>query len=123
MKLSTINHSDLNATHQENILSLLSHRLEVARAHHNPTLVAALENEYEQLKVIAQPVTVSSRLQQLWMSFAETLNYWGKVHIEQTVDADGKPSWYAYNPQKGQIITTRSETEMHRWIKANYWGR
>lgn len=123
MKLSTVNHNDLSATHQENILALLSHRLEVAKARRNSTLVAALENEYEQLTAIAQPVSVSSWLQQLWMSFAETLSDWGKVHIEQTVDANGRPSWYAYNPQKGQAITTRSGAEMHQWIKTNYWGR
>ncbi|MEO1446646.1 MAG: hypothetical protein AAFV46_10485, partial [Cyanobacteria bacterium J06635_11] len=92
-------------------------------AHHNPLLVAALECEYAQLTSTAEPVTLGDRLQQLWLSFSGTLSNWTKVHIEQTVDAKGKPCWYAYNPQAGQAIFTESESEMRQWINTGYWGR
>ncbi|MEO0885429.1 MAG: hypothetical protein AAFY54_05785 [Cyanobacteria bacterium J06648_10] len=123
MTFSTANQSDLNSVHQANLLSQLSRRLEVARAHHNPLLVAALECEYAQLTSTAEPVTLGDRLQQLWLSFSGTLSDWTKVHIEQTVDAKGKPCWYAYNPQAGQAIFTESESEMRQWINTGYWGR
>jgi len=97
--------------------------LEVARAHQNQSLIVALESEYAQLTAPAQPIAMRNRLQQLWMSFAETLSEWNKVHIERTVDAKGKPSWYAYNPQAGQTIFTESESEMRQWITKSYWGR
>ncbi|MGB3293135.1 MAG: hypothetical protein WBB01_09120 [Phormidesmis sp.] len=115
--------TDLNSTHQTNLLTLLTRRLEVAKAHHNQQLVAALEREYAQLTERHDPRIAGSWLQRLWLSFAETLSDWTRVHIEQTVDAEGKPSWYAYNPQAGQAISTHSKAEMQQWIKTTYWDR
>jgi hypothetical protein len=104
-------------------LTLLTRRLEVAQASQNQQLVAALEREYEQLTTVTQPSSVGHWLEALWMNFAETLSEWTKVHIEHTVDTQGRHSWYAYNPQAGQILQTNSEDEMRRWIKQTYWGR
>lgn len=127
MTFSAVHPAHLNSTHKANLLTLLTRRLEIAKAHHDQPLVAALEREYEQLTALAQPSAVETRmetwLQRLWMSFAETLSDWNKVHIEQTVDANGKPSWYAYNPQAGQSIVTESEADMHRWMMQSYWGK
>ena len=123
MTFSTAHPAHLNSTHKANLLSLLTRRLEIAKARQDQPLVAALEREYEQLTALAQPTSMGTRLAQLWMSFAETLSDWNKVHIEQMVDANGKPGWYAYNPQAGQSIFTESEAEMHRWITQSYWGR
>ncbi|KPQ35383.1 MAG: hypothetical protein HLUCCA11_10500 [Phormidesmis priestleyi Ana] len=123
MTYSTTTLSPLSSVHTANLLAKLSHRLEVARAHQNQSLIVALESEYAQLTAPAQPIAMRNRLQQLWMSFAETLSEWNKVHIERTVDAKGKPSWYAYNPQAGQTIFTESESEMRQWITKSYWGR
>lgn len=115
--------TNLTSTHQTHLLTLLAHRLEVARAHQNQQLVAALEKEYAQLTDRDEPSTAGHSLQGLWLNFAATLSDWTKVHIEQTVDAQGKPSWYAYNPQAGQAISTDSEGKMQQWIKTSYWGR
>lgn len=114
---------ELRSTHQANILTLLNRRLEVANARHDQQLVAALEREYEQLTAQSQLKSMDDWLQSLWMSFAETLSEWTKVHIEKKVDAKGQHSWYAYNPQIGQILHTDSEDEMRRWVKQTYWGR
>lgn len=118
----------INSTHQANLLMLLNRRLEVARNHQNQQLVVALESEYAQLTAstqagASQSVSIADRLETLWMSFAETLSEWTKVHVEETVDSHGKPSWYAYNPQAGQMIFTESKDEMQRWIKRSYWGQ
>ncbi|MEL7068157.1 MAG: hypothetical protein AAGN15_05805 [Cyanobacteria bacterium J06581_3] len=123
MTFSTANQSDLNSVHKANLLSQLSRRLESAKAHRNLSLVAALEDEYAQLTSITKPITFGDRLQQLWLSFSGTLSDWTKVHIERTVNANGKPCWYAYNPQAGQAIFTESESEMRQWINTGYWGR
>ncbi len=123
MTFSTANQSNLSSVHTANLLAQLSHRLEVAKAHQNQSLVAALESEYAQLMAPTTSTTVGDRLQRLWLSFASTLSEWTKVHIEQTVDAKGKPCWYAYNPQAGQSVVTGSEDEMRQWITRSYWGR
>jgi len=123
MTFSTASQSNLSSVHTAHLLKQLSHRLDVAKAHQNQSLVAALESEYAQLTAPAHSTTISDRLQQLWLSFAGTLSEWTKVHIEQTVDAKGTPCWYAYNPQAGQSIFTKSESEMRQWITQNYWGR
>ena len=115
--------TDLHSTHQTHLLALLTRRLEVAKAHQDQPLVAALEKEYAQLTARYESRTAGSWLQGLWLSLAETLSDWTKVHIEQTVDAQGQPIWYAYNPQAGQAISTHSEAEMQQWIKTSYWGR
>ena len=123
MTFSTATHSDISSIHRANLLTQLAHRLEVARAHQNLSLIAALEYEQAQLTVPTQSLGFGDRIQQLWMSFSTTLSEWTKVHIEQTVDAKGKPCWYAYNPQVGQAIVTESESEMRQWIRSNYWER
>ena len=124
MTYSTANPAQLNSTHRASLLTLLTHRLEAAKDRHDQQLVAALENEYAQLTAIAQPTApVSNRFQQLWMSFAETLTEWNKVHIQQTVDANGQPSWYAYNPQAGHALNTRSKDELRQWMKQTYWDK
>lgn len=123
MTFSTNFNSTHQTTHQTHLLALLTHRLKVAKAHQNQQLVAALEKEYTQLTSRYEPATTSTWLQKLWLNFAATLSDWTKVHIERTVDAAGKPSWYAYNPQAGQAICTDSEGEMQQWVKTSYWGR
>lgn len=124
MTYSTANPANLSATHQASLLTLLTRRLEAAQACHDQQLVAALENEYAQLTAIAQPTTtVSNRFQQLWMSVAQTLTEWNRVHIQQTVDANGQPSWYAYNPQAGQALNTGSKDELRQWLKQTYWEK
>ncbi len=123
MTFSTTQQSGLQTIHQANLLTLLAHRLEVAKAQHNQQLVIALEGEYEQLAKITEPTSVESWFQQLWMKFAETLNEWTKVHIQHWVDANGQENWYAYNPQAGQAISTGSKDELNQWIKKTYWGK
>ncbi len=124
MIYSTSHSNETGSTHQANLLTLLSRRLESARAQHNPSLVAALEYEYQQLTVASQPpASVGRQLQNLWASFAATLSEWNKVQIEQVVNAQGQPSWSAYNPQSGEAILTASKAEMNLWIRENYWGR
>ncbi len=123
MTYSTMNPAHLSSTHQSNLLTLLNRRLEVAKAHHNEQLVVALEREYEQMVAMAQPTTVTSRLENFWMRFAETLSEWNTVHIQQTSDASDRPSWYAYNPQAGQSLSTNSHDEMRRWLKQSYWEK
>lgn len=128
MTYSTTNPAQLSSTHQASLLTLLTHRLEAAKARHDQQLVTALENEYAQLTAIAQPATtvdnrLQHRLQQLWMSFAETLSEWNKVHIQQVVDANGQHSWYAYNPQAGQSLNTGSPDELRQWLKQTYWEK
>ncbi|MEM9904918.1 MAG: hypothetical protein AAF921_07840 [Cyanobacteria bacterium P01_D01_bin.44] len=121
MTFSKAAQTETKATHQANLLALLSHRLDVAKANNNQSLVSALEQEYEQLTRFTQPPSIGSWLQQKWMSFAETLSDWSKVHIEKRVDDQGNTRWYAYNPQAGQAIHTESEADMHSWIKKTYW--
>lgn len=123
MTFSTANQSNLNSIHTANLLTQLSRRLEIAKARQDQPLIAELEYEYSQLTAPTQSVAFSNRFQQIWVSFASTLSEWTKVHIEQTVDAKGKPCWYAYNPQAGQAISTESESEMRQWITKSYWGR
>ncbi len=115
--------TDFHSTHRANLLALLTHRLDVAKARQDQRLIAELEREYEQLTTIVQPVSMGDRLQQLWTSFTETISEWSKVHIEQTVNGNGRPSWYAYNPQSGQTIFTESKDDMYQWIRHNYWGK
>lgn len=122
MTFRTANHQ-LKSIHQANLLTLLTRRLEMAKASHNQQLVIALEREYEQLTTLTTPQSVENWLQSVWMGFAETLSEWSKVHIQQTVNAQGQTSWYAYNPQAGQMLHTDSADEMHRWIKQTYWGK
>lgn len=123
MTFTTTNPHQLRSTHQANLLTLLTRRLEVAKASHNQPLVTALEREYEQLTSLTAAQTVDNWLQSLWMGFAETLSDWTKVHVKQTVNSQGKSSWYAYNPQAGQMLHTDSADEMRRWIKQTYWKR
>ncbi|NJM98321.1 MAG: hypothetical protein HC800_15210 [Phormidesmis sp. RL_2_1] len=115
--------SDLASTHRTHLLTSLNHRLDVAKANHNERLVAVLEHEYRQITALSEPRTIASRWQQLWMSFADTLSEWTKVQIEQTVDANGRLRWYAYNPQAGEALVTDSKEKMQQWIKSSYWGR
>lgn len=118
------NSANLSSTHQSNLLTLLTHRLEVAKAHHDDQLVHALELEYEQITALSHPApSINDRLQQAWMGFAETLSEWNKIHISQTVDVQGNSSWYAYNPQAGQALRTHSQDELRQWIKQTYWGQ
>jgi len=123
MTFTNANQSDLGSVHQSSIMATLDHRIAVAKASHNQRLIAALEREYEQMTAIAQTVSFSQRLEKFWMSFSKTLYDWSRVHIEQTVDNNGQPSWYAYNPESGQSVLTQSEGEMHQWIKKSYWGQ
>lgn len=122
MTFTTAN-NQLKSIHQANLLALLTRRLEVAKASQNQQLVIALEREYEQLTSLTTAQSVENWLQSLWMGFAETLSEWTKVHIQQTVNAKGKTSWYAYNPQAGQMLHTDSADEMRRWIKQTYWQK
>ncbi len=115
--------TDLNSTHRANLLALLTRRLEIANARQDQRLIADLEREYAQLTTIAQPVSMSDRIHQLWTNFANTLSEWNKVQIDQTVDANGIASWYAYNPQSGQMIFTESKADMYQWVRHNYWGK
>ncbi|MBE9062558.1 hypothetical protein [cf. Phormidesmis sp. LEGE 11477] len=126
MTYFTSHPGDVGSIHQANLLTLLSRRLESAKAQHNQSLVAALEYEYQQLTAVAtQPQTASAGgyLQQLWASFAQTLSEWNKVQIEQGFNAQGHPTWSAYNPQLGETILTESKAEMHQWIRKHYWGK
>lgn len=113
----------LKKTHQSHLLVSLSHRLEVARESNNPSLIAALEHEYEQLNSFTQPTSLESWFQKQWTQFATTLSDWSTVHIEKGVDEAGQQYWYAYNPQAQQAFSTHSETEMHQWIKKTYWEK
>ncbi len=123
MTFSTAGQATLTQTHQANLLTSLARRLEAARAHHDQQLVAALQNEQEQLSASAQSASAGSRLEQKWMGFAETLSDWTKVQIEQTTDNQGNPAWYAYNPEAGEAVFTQSKEEMNQWIKTNYWSK
>ncbi|MEL6940553.1 MAG: hypothetical protein AAFO84_15335 [Cyanobacteria bacterium J06598_1] len=127
MTFSTANQrsigNDLGSVHQSNVMTSLNHRLAVAKANHNQRLVSALEREYEQLTTLAQPVSVVTQLEKLWMRFATTLSDWSMVHIERTVDSSGQHSWYAYNPQSGQAVVTHSESDMNQWIRTHYWNQ
>jgi len=123
MTFSTAGQASLTQTHQANLLTSLTHRLEAARAHQDQQLVAALQQEQEQLSTVAHPASASSRLEQVWMGFAETLSDWTKVQIEQTTDSQGNPGWYVYNPQAGEAMFTKSQDEMNQWIKSSYWGK
>ncbi|MEA5463772.1 hypothetical protein [Leptothoe sp. PORK10 BA2] len=123
MTFTTVDPQQVKSTHQANLLTLLTRRLEVAKASQNQQLVTALEREYEQLTSLTTTQSVDNWLQSLWMGFAETLSDWTKVHIQQTVNAKGQTSWYAYNPQAGQMLHTDSADEMRRWIKQTYWKR
>lgn len=123
MSFLTTNRNNLGSVHQSNLMASLNHRLEVAKASHDQRLVTALELEYAQLTTIAHPVAVRARLERLWVRFAETLSDWSKIHIECTVEDNGKQCWHAYNPQSGQAIVTDSESDMHQWVRANYWGQ
>lgn len=123
MAFSTAGRTNLGAVHQTNLLTSLSHRLASAEAHQNQQLVQVLRQEYDQLTAAEQAQRLGDRPEPLWMQFSETLSDWNKVHIEQTMDSEGKSGWYAYNPQSGQAIFTPSQEEMHQWVKANYWGQ
>lgn len=123
MAFSTASRTNLGTVHQNNLLTSLSRRLESAQARQNQQLVQVLQREYDQLTAAEPAERLGDRLEPLWMQFSETLSEWNKVHIEQTVDSEGKSGWYAYNPQSGQAIFTPSQEEMHQWVKANYWGQ
>ena len=123
MTFSTAGQANPTQTHQANLLTSLARRLEAARAHQDQQLVAALQHEQEQLSAFEQPTSASSRLEQTWMGFAETLSDWTKVQIEQTTDSQGNPGWYVYNPQAGEAMFTQSKDEMNQWIKSSYWGK
>lgn len=130
MTYTTATSANLSSTHQANLLTLLTRRLEVAKARHDEPLVHALEREYAQITALANPAANRSALSEnalidhlarVWMRFSETLSDWNKVHIQQTVDANGQPSWHAYNPQAGLALTTASQDELRQWIKRTYW--
>lgn len=130
MTYTTATSANLSSTHQANLLTLLTRRLEVAKARHDEPLVHALEREYAQITTLASPAAKRSsvpssvlrnQLARVWMRFSETLSDWTKVHIQQTVDANGQPSWHAYNPQAGLAFTTTSQDELRQWLKRTYW--
>ncbi|MGF1601548.1 MAG: hypothetical protein ACFCU8_05910 [Thermosynechococcaceae cyanobacterium] len=123
MTFSATPQSGLHAIHQANLLTSLTRRLEIAKAHHNQQLVIALESEFEQLGARAAQTSVESWFQQRWMRFSETLSEWTKVHIQHSVDAHGYEHWYVYNPQAGQALCTDSKEELNQWIKQTYWGK
>ncbi|MGD1900531.1 MAG: hypothetical protein ACFB16_26785 [Phormidesmis sp.] len=112
MVFPTTQQSDLGAVHQSNVIASLTRRLEIAKANCNQQLVTALEDEYEQLTAIAQPVSICDQAERLWVSFVEILNGWSMVYVKRTIDDSRQHSWYAYNPQAGQVIVANSKSGM-----------
>ncbi|PSB31932.1 hypothetical protein [Stenomitos frigidus] len=123
-----VNDPELKLKHLTNMVTSLSHRLEVAKACQNDQLTALLEQEYEQLMIERKTVLFGSSnpirvwFQRLWNNFADTVPGLYQLQIKQTIDARGQKSWSAYYPKTGQQLVTESEADLQDWIKKTYWA-
>ncbi len=136
MTFTTISHSDpqLREKHFSSLANLLAHRLEVAKAYHNDSLVSLLEREYQQLMRTHQ----AERLQAhhgdepfgaiaawwhgIWSNFADTIPGLYQLQILESVDRQGQTVWQAYYPKTGQVFSSSSQAELQAWVQENYWS-
>lgn len=117
------NDSQIWHKHQENITASLNHRLEVAKATQNTTLVELLEREQKEISGDAADHPFSSwshNLTTLWHDLVTLVTGDARLQVWQSVDERGDRWWCAYNPQTGQSVYADSEAEMRLWIEQNY---
>ncbi len=105
--------------HAESMMSSLAHRLEVARAKNNLSLVALLEREQQQ--IAGSAAETSQRGHSLdWIA--------GFRQVAHSLLGNAKPKihhfsngsdrwWYLIDPQTGRHIYAESEAELQLWIK------
>jgi hypothetical protein len=108
--------------HAESIMASLSHRLQVARATNNVSLVALLEREQQQIVDSAVVGTQCSNQGHSWdwiAGFRQAANILlrnakPKIHH---LSNGGDRWWYIIDPQTGRHIYAESEAELQVWIK------
>lgn len=114
------------AKHHENIMRSLSHRIELAQAANDRSLVELLERERQQLNPAFTPMEVvrsSDRwLQALKQGVAKFLFGETELRVYQYYEG-GDAWWYAFDPQTGECVYADSEAELQRWIDDNYCGK
>jgi hypothetical protein len=122
------------AKHQENIMSSLAHRLEIARAANNTRLVELLEQEKQQLtfnsghdgasrfrnNAAPHHLTRRSWLHGLKQGIQQVFSRDLQVH--ELVSGSDR-WWYAFDPETGRCVYADSEAELRLWIKENYRGK
>lgn len=114
--------------HHANLRANLLHRLAIAEAQHNESLVRLLEQERQQLEQnwSAQPATKNPPFQaftQLGQRVREAIARYFQLRVEQVRDEAGQLWWYAFDPRSGKTLYAEAETEVIRWIEENHLGR
>jgi hypothetical protein len=112
------NHCD---RHAESMMASLSHRLQVARATNNVSLVALLEREQQQIAASAVGTQSSDQGHSGdWIAgFRQAANVLfgnAKPKIHHFSNG-GDRWWYIIDPQTGRHIYAESEAELQLWIK------
>jgi hypothetical protein len=108
--------------HHANVAASLDHRLAIARAKQDQTLIDLLEQEQKQILGDSdrQGRSLQHQLSTLWEDLTTWIRGDSTVQVWQTVDSQGDRWWCAYNPKTGQSLYADSETEMRFWIEQNY---
>jgi hypothetical protein len=99
------------ARHQESIMTILAHRLKIAKADRNLELLSLLEQERDQLEQSYQR-SCQPRKSSLW----EWLIQPAKISIAQLSSTSGK-YFRGYNSITGEIRYGETESEMIDWLE------
>ncbi len=111
--------------HQDSMMASLTHRLAIARANNNVSLVALLEQEKQQVAPRATSGAVRSRTD-WWKAITQYVAdvLFGGTDLQVVEMVDGRDRWWvASNPQTGEIVYADSEAELRLWIEENYQGQ
>ncbi len=133
MTFTSIVQPEVKIKHLDNMAQSLVHRINVAKANHNESLVAILEREYHQIlsdrhqeqHKLTHPwtsQTIGTWAQQIWDQFADTIPNLYQLKIQQQTDDQGHIQWQVNNPKTGQTLITHSKPEMDTWIRQFYWN-
>ena len=110
--------------HHDSIMASLNHRMEVARADCNTSLVALLEREKQQVASATAHLTQADRSwwQTINQAIANKLFGGSVLQVAEIVDGSDR-WWVASDPRTGQCVYADSEAELRLWIEENYQGR
>ena len=104
--------------HQTNMATALAHRIAVAQANGDRSLLTLLEQERQQLAAWQQPSPRQSWIYALQQWFKGR----SRLQVEQAQDARGNYWWYAHDPNTGKTLYAESAGEVVNWIEQNRLG-
>ncbi|HEY9763667.1 MAG TPA: CHRD domain-containing protein [Trichocoleus sp.] len=112
--------------HCANLSVNLAHRIHVAKAQRNGSLVALLEQEKRQLEQFwrkpSDALTPTQRLKAFWATLKDSLANQLQLQVEQVSDDAGRLWWYAFDPRSGKTLYAESESDVIQWIEENRIG-